>query len=169
MRNELTKKVALGGLLVAVAIVIMCLGGLIPLATFICPMLCALIQFVVLRFCGKKLAWAWYGAVSILSILLAPDKEAAYVFVLLGYYPIMKPWLDRCKLSWLWKLLYFNGAVLLLYAVALRILGLNEVMQEYEALGTIGLVICLLLANATFLLLDKLLTMLAKRTFKRTK
>ena len=166
MRNELTKKVALGGLLAAAAIVIMCLGGLIPLATFICPMLCLLILFVVLRFCGKRIAWTWYVAVSVLALLLSADKEASCVFVLLGYYPIIKPWLERSKLSWLWKLLFFNGAVLLLYTVALRILGLNDVVQEYKALGAIGLVICLLLANATFLLLDKLLTILTKRTFK---
>ena len=32
--------VALGGMLAALAVVIMCLGGLIPVATFVCPMLC---------------------------------------------------------------------------------------------------------------------------------
>ena len=82
----------------ALAIVIMCLGGLIPFATFVCPMLCCMITKLVLSMCGKRIAWAWYGAVAILSVLMAPDKEAAAVFVFLGYYPIVKPWMDKRKL-----------------------------------------------------------------------
>lgn len=167
MRNESAKNVALGGVLAAVAVVIMCLGGLIPLATFICPMLCTLIQYMVLRFCGKRIAWAWFSVVAILSILLGPDKEAALVFMLLGCYPIVKPWLERSRLHWLWKVLLFNSAILLLYGLLLRLFGLDAVVQEYEALGTVGLVIALLLGNATFILLDRLLSILSKRNFRK--
>lgn len=167
MRNESAKNVALGGVLAAVAVVIMCLGGLIPLATFICPMLCTLIQYMVLRFCGKRIAWAWFSVVAILSILLGPDKEAALVFMLLGCYPIVKSWLERSRLHWLWKVLLFNSAILLLYGLLLRLFGLDAVVQEYETLGTVGLVIALLLGNATFILLDRLLTILSKRNFRK--
>lgn len=93
--------VALGGVLAAAAVVIMCMGGLIPVATFVCPMLCMLLQAVVLNQCGPRMAWAWYGAVAVLSLLMGPDKEAAAVFVFLGYYPIVKPRLDGKKLKWL--------------------------------------------------------------------
>ena len=88
---------ALGGVMAALAVVILSLGGLIPLATYICPMLCILLVKTVLQICGPRIAWAWYGSVSILSMLLGPDKEAAAVFGFLGYYPIVKPKLDTAK------------------------------------------------------------------------
>ena len=90
-RNSPAGNVALGGILAALAVVIMAMGPLLPVATYVCPMLCALLLQVVLKTCGSRIAWAWYGAVALLSLLLAPDKEAAVVFTFLGYYPIVKP------------------------------------------------------------------------------
>ena len=141
----------------ALAIVIMCLGGLIPFATFVCPMLCCMITKLVLSMCGKRIAWAWYGAVAILSVLMAPDKEAAAVFVFLGYYPIVKPWMDKLKLSWLWKGLLFNCAILLMYWLLIHILGLSEIANDYEEAGTVITVVMLLLGNVTFFMLDLVL------------
>jgi len=155
------KVIALGGLLAAVAMVIMCLGGMIPLSTYVCPMLCAMIQFVVLHFCGRRIAWVWYAAVAILSLLMSPDKEAACVFLLLGYYPIVKPSIDRSRLRWIWKLLLFNSAIAVLYLGLIHLLGLSEVLSEAEELGKWGLAVMLLLGNVTFVLLDYVLNMIA--------
>lgn len=160
MRNNLAKKIALGGLLAALAVVIMCLGGMIPLATFICPMLCALIQCMILRFCGLKIAWTWFAAVAILSLLLGPDKEAALVFCMIGCYPNLKPLFEKSKLRILWKFLFFNTAIALLYGLVMKLLGMDAVLSEYEALGMIGMAVTLVLGNASFFLLDRLLTIL---------
>lgn len=147
----------------ALAVVIMCLGGLIPLATYVCPMLCAVLLMLVLKQAGKRVAWAWYGAVSILSLLLGPDKEAAAVFVFLGYYPILKPWLDQRKLSVLWKLALFNTAIFTMYFVLVNVLGLADVAAEFEELGTVMTTVTLVLGNATLFMLDTLLSALEKR------
>lgn len=163
MRNEKVKSVAHGGMLAAVALVIMCLGGLIPLATYICPMLCAIVQFVVLQYCGRKLAWVWFAVVAVLCLLMGPDKEAAAVFLMLGYYPIVKPVLERSRARWLWKLLLFNGSVVLLYSLLIHLFGLRDVASDFAVLGIIGLVVMLLLGNAVFFLLDLLLTMLQRK------
>lgn len=163
MRNSNAKVIALGGLLGAVALVILCLGGLIPLATYICPMLCAIVQYIVYRCCGRRIAWTWYVAVALLALLMGPDKEAALVFVMLGYYPMVKPFFEKSRLSVLWKLLLFNGAVLILYGLLLKLFGLDAVAAETEELGIIGLVILLVMGNAVFFLLDRLLTILQKR------
>ena len=53
--------VALGGVLAALAVVVMSLGTIIPIATYVCPMLCALLLQAVLKTCGVRIAWAWYG------------------------------------------------------------------------------------------------------------
>ena len=106
---------ALGGMLAALAVVIMSMGTLIPVATYACPCISILTLQIVLRSCGRRIAWAWYGAVALLCLLLAPDKEAAAVFVFFGYYPIIKPALDRAKGAKLWKGLYFDLSVLGMY------------------------------------------------------
>ena len=167
MRNENTKAVALGGMLAAVALVIMCLGGLIPLATYICPMLCAITQFLVLQFCGKKIAWVWYCVVAILALLMSPDKEAAGVFLVLGYYPMLKPIFDRSVLRWLWKLLLFNGSMLVLYKALVFLIGVESTNEEFAQLGRWGLVILLVLGNVVFFLLDRVLAMLTWRFRKQ--
>lgn len=149
---------ALGGVTAALAVTVMCLGTLIPLATYICPVICTLILQKVFRACGKRIAWAWYGVVALLSMLLAPDKEAAAVFMFLGYYPIVKPCLDRCRPHWLWKLLLFNAAAAAAYAVMIYVMGMQELAGEFREAGAVLAVITLLLGNLTFLLLDRLLS-----------
>ena len=151
--------IALGGVLAALAVVIMSMGTLIPVATYVCPMLCALILKLVLRTCGKRIAWAWYGAVALLSVLMAPDKEAAAVFVCIGYYPVVKPSLDRRKLPWLWKGLLFNASILLMYWLLMHLFGLEQVTAELEGLGIAMTAVLLILGNITFFLLDRLLGM----------
>ena len=156
-RDNASSAVALGGVLAALAVVIMCMGGLIPVATFICPAVCMMIQAIVLRRCGRRFAWAWYGAVAILSLLMGPDKEAAAVFVFLGYYPIVKPWIDRRKLSFLWKLVLFNVSILAMYTVLINLLGMAHVLAEFEELGTIMTIVTLVLGNVTLFMLDVIL------------
>ena len=156
---------ALGGVMAALALVVMCLGGLIPLATYVCPMFCAVLLMVVLKLTGRRVAWAWYGAVSILSLLLGPDKEAAAVFVFLGYYPILKPWLDKRKLAILWKLVLFNAAIFAMYSLLIYVFGLAEVAAEFEELGMVLTAVTLILGNATLFMMDVLLTVLEKRKF----
>ena len=157
MKRNSAKEIAFGGLMAALAIVIMCLGGLIPFATFVCPMLCCMLTKLVLCFCGKRISWAWYGAVALLSVLMAPDKEAAAVFVFLGYYPILKPWMDKRKASFLWKAVLFNAAILVMYWLLIQIFGLNEIAQDYAEAGQIMTFVMLILGNVTFFMLDLLL------------
>ena len=150
--------IALGGMLAAVAVVLMSIGTIIPVATYAAPVLCMLVCRVVLKLCGSRIAWAWYGAVAVLSLLLAPDKEAAAVFLVLGYYPILKPKMDSLKGKWLWKLLYFNGSILALYWVLLKVIGMEQLLSDFEGMGIAMTAVLLVLGNVTFFLLDNLLT-----------
>lgn len=163
MRSNSAKQMALGGIMAALAMVIMCLGGLIPFATFTCPMLCMLLLKLVLQLCGSRVAWAWYGAASLLAILMAPDKEAAAVFVFLGYYPILKPKMDRMRFSWLWKLVLFNVAILLMYRILIHLFGIAEIALEWEELGIWMTGLTLVLGNVVFFLLDKILSRRIRR------
>ena len=147
----------MGGVFAALAVVIMSLGTIIPVATYVCPVICMLILQLVIRVAGIPMAWAWYGAVSILSMLLAPDKEAAAVFLVIGYYPIIKPKLDSKKGKWIWKGLLFNGSILSLYWVLLKLIGMERLLEEFSGMGLVMTAVLLLLGNVTFFLLDRLL------------
>ena len=155
--------IALGGVLAAVAVIVMSMGTMIPVATYVCPMLCTLVLQLVLRTCGRRMAWAWYGAVAILSLLMAPDKEAAAIFLALGYYPIVKPGLDRRKGKWLWKVLLFNSVILIIYWLMMHLFGFDQLAAEFAQMGMVMTAVLLLLGNVTFFLLDKLL----EKKFKR--
>lgn len=162
MRRVNARHIAFGGMFAAVALVIMNLGSLIPVATFVCPMLCMLILCFVTKMCGKRIGWAWYGAVAILGLIMAPDKEAAAVFAFLGFYPIVKPGFDNMRFGIFLKLLLFNGLILAMYGILIFLFGMSEIGDEYRELGTVLTVVMLLLGNVTFYLLDKVLTRFSK-------
>ena len=113
--------VALCGMAVAVAVVLLLLGAILPVALFIAPAAGGIFIGAVGVECGRRWAWTAYGAAGLLGLLLVPDKETAFLFVaLLGYYPLVKPWFDKLRPAPLRvgaKLLLCNGAVLLMYGV----------------------------------------------------
>ena len=156
MKSE-ARVIALGGVMAALAVTVMSLGGMIPVATYVIPMLCMLLEQFVLKSCGSRIAWAWYGAVAILGLLLCPDKEAAAVFAVLGYYPIVKPKLDKLRLAWLWKGLLFNSTILVLYWALMHLFGMAELSREFEGMGTAMLAALLAMGNLVFFLMDMLL------------
>ena len=160
MRKSIAHYVALGGVLAAVAMVIMCFVGLIPVATFISPMICIMICAIVYRNCGNRIAWAWYGAVSLMSIFFAPDKESALIFLFLGFYPILKTKFDVGKkmISFLLKISYFNCVIVLIYLLLLRIMGLSELLSEYQKAGFIMGTASVFLGNIAFFMLDFVLS-----------
>ncbi len=164
MANQSNKRtsasdMALGGVLAALAVVIMSLGSLIPAATFICPMLAMILLSLFLKRSWDAMGWTWYAAVAILSVLLAPDKEAAAVFVFLGYYPILKPKIDKLPLRWLWKAILFNVLILSMYWALINLFGMAQVAQEFGEMGIALTLVTLVLGNATFFMLDVLLGM----------
>lgn len=166
-KNTPASRMALGGVLAALAVVIMSLGGLVPIFTYVSPMVGAVILQIVLLACGERIAWAWFGAVALLGVLLSPDKEAAAVFVFLGYYPIVKPKIDRLRFPWIWKLLLFNVSIGLMYYLLLHLFGMAELGAEFAEFGTVMLAVMLLLGNVTFFMLDRVLMLRLRRRRSR--
>ena len=159
MAKRKAYEIALGGVLAALAVVIMALGGMIPVATFVCPVLCMVLLQVVLNRCENAIAWAWYAAVAILSLLLSPDKEAAAVFAALGYYPIVKPKIEKVPIKWLWKAIYFNAVILSVYWLLMHLFGMAQLSAEFAQMGAVMTVFTLVLGNGCFFLLDRLLSL----------
>ena len=160
--NQTAKQLALGGVLAALAVVLLLLGGVIPIGTYIAPMLASLPLIVLLAEQPKGLCFGWYAVVAVLGVILCPDKETAFVFVFLGWYPVAKPALDRLpRLPRIAaKLLVFNLAVAALYALLILVFRLEALVQEAKETGLVLLLVLLVLGNVTFLLYDILLNRL---------
>lgn len=158
MKRTPAAQIAFGGVMAALALVIMNMVGLIPVATYVCPSLCMILLSVVLKLCGRRIGWAWYGAVAILSVLLAPDKEAAAIFAVIGYYPIIKPAFERTKMPNTCKYLFFNVVILAVYWLLINLMGLTEIAKEFSEMGLLFTVVMLLMGNMIFQMLDKILT-----------
>ena len=158
MKNS--KKIALTGMLCALAVAIMMMGGLIPLATYCCPALAGLMLIPIFVECGEKLSWCAFAAIAILSLMLCPDKEAALFFLFLGYYPIVRWRLEQIRstaLRIIAKLGVFNIAVGLTYLLLIFLFRMDRIIQEYQEMGLILTAVCLLLGNITLLFYDRLL------------
>ena len=80
-KQSKTKQIALGGVLAALAVVILLLGGVIPIGTYLAPMLASLPLIVLLTELPRGLCLGWYAVVAILGAMLCPDRETAFVFV----------------------------------------------------------------------------------------
>lgn len=161
------KRIALGGVLAALGVAIMTIGGLIPFSTYVCPLLCALWLLVVKQFCGGRIGWAWYAAVAILSLLLSPDKEAAAVFLFMGYYPLIQEKLNCLRLRWMIKFLYFNAVSAVLYAALLYVFGMDYLLTEFTQLGLWGFLVTLALGNVCFFMMDMVLFRFSRQWKKR--
>ena len=156
MRRKRTAQLALAAVLCALAVTVMMLGGLIPAATFCCPMLAGFLTIPILCECGAGMALCAWAAISILSCLLGPDKEAAAIYLFLGWYPVLRPKLEKLRqpLRFLLKLLIFNCAVFAVYSLLLFGLGLESLRAEFSDMGKIMLLVTLVLGNGIFILFD---------------
>ena len=159
MSYNSAKSIAFGGVTAALAAVIVSLGGMIPVATYVSPMLCCVLLLFVVKRCGNRIAWAWYVAVCIIGLLVGPDKEAALVFIVLGYYPIIKPKVDKLHLRWLVKLAIFNVSIAISYILFFAVVGIED--PSMTPGGIVLGVILVLMGNLTFFLVDRLLSILS--------
>lgn len=161
--KERSRRMALCGVMCALGVAVMLMGGLIPLATFCCPALAGLVLLPVIVEAGKRMALCAYAAVAALSLLLCPDKEAALVFAFLGYYPVLKWTLERIPrrpLRIAAKLAVFDAAGLAQVALMAWVLNMHQVLAEYAEMTTAVLIGFIVLANVTMLLYDRMLTVM---------
>ena len=166
-----SQTVALGGVLAALAVVLLLLGGVLPLATYIGPMLASGLLLPLRAEAPKEICLGWYGVVSLLAILFCPDPEVSFLFVFLGWYPVAKPGLDRLPrlLRAVLKLLIFNLCIAALYGLLIWVFQLQELVEEMRETGTGMLIVLILMGNLCFLLFDKLLDKVAQILTNRAK
>ncbi len=154
------RPLALCGVLAALAVALLCMGGVIPGMVFCAPILAMGVLLPVLEELGPKAAGTAYAAVALLALLLVPDRETAFVYLFFGWYPILRPKiaaLPSRPLRLLARLAVCNIAALLLYGLVLRLMGLTA--DLLESVWTFNAAL-LAAGNVVFLLTDSTLARL---------
>jgi hypothetical protein len=119
-------RVALCSLIAALGTAVMLASGLVPILTYCSPLLASLFLIPLLAEFGAGGAWMAWGVTAVLALLLCTDKEAAFFYVFLGFYPILKPGFERFgRLGVLWKLLFFAAALAAMYGLILFVFRMD--------------------------------------------
>lgn len=161
MRNS--AKTAIGGIVASLSLVIMLLSAVIPFLEYALPAIAGTLLVVIVIEINKKWALCAYIAVSILSILILANKEAAMMYIaFFGYYPILKPFFEskikNTPICWAAKAVVFNAAVVAAYFIIVYVFGLP--IEDIEKHGAKMIPVLLLMGNAMFVLYDICITRL---------
>lgn len=155
-----TKIVAFSGILTALSVVLLFLGTVISVFAYVSPIICGIVLIASLRNVNEKSAWLIYSAVSIISFILMADKECSLTYIFFfGYYPIIKPKIDRMKnkiLKVFIKLIIFNSGIVISQLICFYIFGI----PFDNIFGRLTVLVLLLLVNILFALYDKLIFMI---------
>lgn len=167
-----TRELALCSMLAALSVVLLCLGGIVPFAVYACPMLASGALLPVREECRRSYAWCCWAAVAFLALLLGPDKEAAVLYLFLGYYPLLQPRLEAIRkplVRWLAKLLLAVVAIGIMYALLLYVFCLTEVVEEFTETAAWLLWLTVVLGLVVFIIYDILLRRFTSMWHRRKK
>lgn len=163
MNENQSVKVAFCGIITALCALLMFLAGLIPIGIYVLPALSGILLILVVVEIGPRWAWSVYAAVSILSLLIVPDREAAVLFLLFfGYYPILKSGIERIRskpVRVLLKLADFNLSMIAEFYIGVYLLGVPR--NSFDIFGVSLPGVFLIAGNFAFCLYDYAVSLLA--------
>lgn len=150
--------IALSGILCAACIIMIFLVGVFPALLYVFPMICGLIMYIIYYECGTKIAIAAFASVSLLSLLISPDKESVVLFIsFFGYYPILKVYIDLLPgkiAKYAIKLAIFNVSIVVSYWLLMKVFGLVDI-TDFVGEGSHAFIWGFLgIANFVFILYD---------------
>ena len=121
-------RVATCGLAAALSVTLMFLGGVIYVFAYTVPMLLGLIAVMIKKSFGTSSAVFVYIAVSLLSLMLVPEKESVMMYVLFfGYYPIIRESFEKIKskvIRSILKLILFNASLAVIELICVYAFGI---------------------------------------------
>lgn len=121
-------KIAVCGMCTALSVVLMFVGGLLYVFTYVVPMLMGIVMAMINKTFGRSSALTIYFATTVLSLLLVSEKECVLMYALFfGYYPVIRPYLDKIKSKVgrvIVKFVIFNVAVALVEILSVYVFGI---------------------------------------------
>jgi len=130
-----TKQLAIGGIFSALSIMLMFMSSFMPL-TYLWVMLSGFVIMVIVIESGRRIAFLAYFVVALMSFILLPNIVIIMEFALLiGYYPIIKMWLDnigRALVRMAIKLVIFLVFSVVILFISVQILGIAVIFGQAE-------------------------------------
>lgn len=168
-------KVALGGVIAALCLVLMFLTAVFPLLNMALPLYAGMLITVVAVEINCSWAFVTYAVVAVLAFFVTPDKEAWLFFTMFfGYYPVLKACFEKLKLRLLrvlCKLAVFNAAIVTAFYILTRVMGTLDLMEEFGFLKEWLIPGLLIGGNLIFLFYDYTLALVVlcyKKWFRPT-
>ena len=152
------KQLTICAMLAALGVIFLGIGSLLEVLDISMAVIASLCVIIAVIEYGKGAPWMVYAAISLLSLLLIPNRLPAIFFALFfGFYPIIKEKLERKSkvVCWLLKELIFN--VCLAVIIALYFLLFFQGFSLNIPLHWL-IVIVVLLCELVFILYDIALT-----------
>ncbi len=144
-------RVALCGVLSALAILFMLITTILPIANYVCSVMAGICVSIAAQEFGSRYGAAVYIAVSLLSVMIVAEKDAVIIFVLLmGMYPVLKYTINSLirPIRIAIKLVYVNTACFIYYFAGIYLMGVPK-----ESFGKMP-VFLLFLANYIMIMYD---------------
>ena len=158
-RHASIKQLTFCAMLVALGVIFLGIGALIEVLDISMAVIASICVIIPMIEYGKGTPWMVYAAISVLSLLLLPNKFPAALFALFaGFYPILKEKLERKNtvIRWILKELIFN--------ISLAIIVLLYFFLFFK--GTIQvpwmIAVAIILAELVFILYDKAISKLIR-------
>ena len=158
-RHASIKRLTFCAMLVALGVIFLGIGALIEVLDMSMAVIASICVIIPMIEYGKGTPWMVYAAISVLSLLLLPNKFPAALFALFaGFYPILKEKLERKNtvIRWILKELIFN--------ISLAIIVLLYFFLFFK--GTIQvpwmIAVAIILAELVFILYDKAISKLIR-------
>ncbi len=164
-----TKVVSLAALCASLGVIFLYLGSVLDVLDMSAAVLAALLVLFCVLELGYGYAGMVYLVITVLSLLLLPNKSPAILFAaLFGYIPITKFFFEKKmkKLAWIPKLVVFNllfGAVVFFGA---ELMGFDT-ENAWNIPVFVFYIIYFVFANIVYVLCDILFTRISRVYFYR--
>ena len=141
MKREMkkTSKIALSAVFAALSVALMALVSIIPNLELALPAISGLFVAVIVIEINKKWALGVWAAVSVLSLIVVPNKEAAIIYaVFFGYYPVLKAVLESKTpraVEYIVKILTFSVVMSLSYFLMVKFMGIDPDLPDFRQVG----------------------------------
>ena len=144
--NTSIKKLTRSALAVALGFVVLYISSLIPTGRIALAAIAGLLSAAILMSCGAYYSFAVFIVTAGLGLLILPQKSPAILYaVFLGYYPIIKSYLERIRktaLEWIIKLIIFNIVFLAIWLLSKELITVEAallpgVWAAFQAAGNI--------------------------------
>lgn len=120
-KRSFDKRIVVSGVLAALSVIILYLGCAIEVLDLTMSAIVSLLVVVIVIEMGYSYAWLTYAATAIISLLLLPQKTPAVFYAcFMGFYPIMKSYIERIGssiLRWIVKLTIGSAALGFMFLV----------------------------------------------------